>query len=121
MANRLQAEQRRLDELRSRPVLRNPTAALAGHYDRLAQTRDRLGRAIAARLREESIGLGHTIERVRGLSPRATLQRGYAILADADGRTVDRVASARPGQELSARLADGRLDLTVIELHQEQA
>ena len=121
MANRLQAEQRRLDELRSRPVLRNPTAALAGHYDRLAQTRDRLGRAIAARLREESVGLGHTIERVRGLSPRATLQRGYAILADADGRTVDRVASARPGQELSARLADGRLDLTVIELHQEQA
>ena len=121
MANRLQAEQRRLDELRSRPVLRNPTAALAGHYDRLTQTRDRLGRAIAARLREESIGLGHTIERVRGLSPRATLQRGYAILADADGRTVDRVASARPGQELSARLADGRLDLTVTELHQEQA
>jgi len=120
MTNRLLTEQRRLDELRSRPVLRDPVASLAGHYDRLGQTRERLGRAIATRLREESLGLTHTIERVRGLSPRATLQRGYAILADAEGNTVDRVATARAGQELSARLADGRLDLTVTNLHQEQ-
>jgi exodeoxyribonuclease VII large subunit len=120
VTNRVQAEQRRLDELRSRPVLRDPTASLTGHYERLGQTRERLGRAISSRLREESLGLTHTIERVRGLSPRATLQRGYAILADAQGNTVDRVATASAGQELSARLADGRLDLTVTELHQEQ-
>lgn len=120
ISNRIHNEQRRLDELRSRPVLRDPTAALAGHYERLGQTRERLGRAITSRLREESLGLGHTIDRIRGLSPRATLQRGYAILADADGHTVDRVAAAKPGQGLSARLADGRLDVTVTDLHQEQ-
>jgi len=120
MSNRLQTEQRRLDELRSRPVLRDPVASLAGHYDRLGQNRERLSRAITARLREESLGLTHTIERVRGLSPRATLQRGYAILAGADGSTIDSVAAAHTGQEVTARLADGRLDLTVTDLHQEQ-
>jgi exodeoxyribonuclease VII, large subunit len=120
MANRLQSEQRRLDELRNRPVLRDPTAALAGHYDRLDQNRQRLQRAIATRLREEGVGLTHTIERVRSLSPQATLQRGYAILTDSDGRTVDRAAAASPGQSLSARLADGRLGLTVTDVRQEQ-
>jgi exodeoxyribonuclease VII large subunit len=57
--------------------------------------------------------LTHTIERVRALSPQATLQRGYAILSDADGGTVDRVAATAKGAKLTARLADGQLGLTV--------
>ena len=118
--NRVATETRRLAELRSRPVLRDPSASLEGHRERLAHQEARLWRAIEGRLREEQLGLGHTIERVRSLSPRATLNRGYAILADAGGGTVDRVAATSPGAMLTARLADGRLELTVTDVEPQE-
>lgn len=113
VAGRVEAEARRLAELRSRPVLRDPAAALSGHADRLQTARDRLHRGIDARLREQQLDLTHTIERVRALSPLATLQRGYAILAAADGRSIDRVSATAPEENLIARLADGRLHVVV--------
>ena len=42
---RVETEERRLAELRSRPVLRDPSAFLAGHGERLQTARDRLTRA----------------------------------------------------------------------------
>ncbi len=113
IAGRVDAELRRLAELRSRPVLREPAAVLVGHAERLLQARGRLTRAIDGRLREERLRLGNSLDRVRALSPRATLERGYAILSDAVDRTVDRVSATTEGAKLTARLADGRLDLTV--------
>jgi exodeoxyribonuclease VII large subunit len=120
IGGRVDLEQRRLAELRSRPVLREPAAFLAGHDERLRTARDRLGRAIESRLREERLGLGHTIERVRALSPLATLQRGYAILADEHGRSVERVSAVEPGARVIARLADGRLGLTVDDIEVQE-
>ncbi|MCE1174579.1 MAG: exodeoxyribonuclease VII large subunit [Propionibacteriales bacterium] len=113
VVTRVGTEQRRLDELRTRPVLRDPSATLDGHRERLTVARERLARAIDVRLREERTGLTHAIERVRALSPKATLQRGYAILTDATGGTVDRVSATAKGRKLTARLADGQLGLTV--------
>jgi exodeoxyribonuclease VII large subunit len=120
VVNRVDTEQRRLDELRTRPVLRDPSATLDGHRERLSVTRDRLARAIDVRLREERAGLTHAIERVRALSPKATLQRGYAILTDAEGGTVDRVAATAKGAKLTARMADGQLSLTVTKTEPTQ-
>lgn len=113
VANRVETEQRRLDELRSRPVLRDPSASVSGHLERLEATRERLGRAIETLLREELLGVGNHLERIRALSPKATLQRGYAILSDAEGGTVDRVAATAKGAKLTARLADGQLGISV--------
>ena len=117
---RVQTEQRRLDELRSRPVLRDPSASLDGHVERLGLARQRLTRAIDTRLREEAIGLTHTIDRVRALSPSATLQRGYAILTDAAGTGVTTVTATKPQASLTARLADGSLGLVVTDIEQKE-
>ena len=51
--------------------------------------------------------------RLELLDPALVLQRGYAWLEDAGGRTVQRTAQALPGQPLRATLADGTLELTV--------
>ena len=106
--------------MRSRPVLRDPAAALSGHQERLQSAHDRLRRAITARLREEGLELGHAIERVRVLSPRATLRRGYAILTDAAGKTVTGVAGTGTGDRITAHLADGRLGLTVTDMEPQE-
>ncbi len=47
------------------------------------------------------------------LDPRLVLQRGYAWLRDADGRTVSRASDTLPGQFLHATLAQGEVDLQV--------
>ena len=59
----------------------------------------------------------HQLEALAGrlhiLDPRRQLERGYAILTDREGRPVVSVQGQRRGAELSARLVDGTLELTV--------
>ncbi|MFZ1412091.1 MAG: exodeoxyribonuclease VII large subunit [Micropruina sp.] len=117
VAQRVTNEERRLRDLRSRPVLREPTATLDLHAERLEATSARLRRGIENRLREERQHLGQTIGRVRVLSPAATLERGYAILTDAHGETVARTVRTEPGAALTARLSDGSLTLSVTAIH----
>ncbi len=47
------------------------------------------------------------------LDPRLVLERGYALLTDAQGLAITRANQTAPGQALRARLADGELALTV--------
>jgi len=119
LATTVANEQRRLDDLRNRPVLQNPTAALVGHVERLSTARERLQRAIGVQLREEQTSLSHALTRVRALSPQATLQRGYAILSDSKGNTVDRTSTTAKGRKITAQLADGRLGLTVASIEKK--
>jgi exodeoxyribonuclease VII large subunit len=51
--------------------------------------------------------------RLQLLDPRLVLQRGYAWLTDAHGRSVTRADQTQAGQALQATLADGKVDLTV--------
>ena len=106
-------QQDQLTGLRSRPVLADPRASLGPRYDQLALLRDRGHRALRHRLDRESTGLEHTIARVRAMSPKATLERGYAIVVDADGRAITAVADVTAGDAVRAYLADGQLTATV--------
>jgi len=47
------------------------------------------------------------------LSPLGTLQRGYAIITDSDGKVVTDASKLAVGDEVEGRLAKGRLGLTV--------
>ncbi|KFL37612.1 exodeoxyribonuclease VII large subunit [Arenimonas donghaensis] len=55
-------------------------------------------------------GLARALE---GVSPLATLGRGYAIVFDASGQVLRRAADARAGDSLRTRLADGELRVRV--------
>lgn len=113
---RLASEQRQLDALRSRPVLRDPSATIDIAAERLHDLSGRLGRAIGVRLDGEADTLTHTIARVRALSPQATLQRGYAILSTADGVTITSVTEVEPDETIVARLLDGEIAAAVIDV-----
>lgn len=105
----IRRRQEQLDALRSRPVLADPAASLAPRYDQLTGLRERARRAIAHRLDREATGLEHTLARVRAMSPKATLERGYAIVVDAGGRSVTSVADVSEHDEIRAYLTDGQL------------
>jgi exodeoxyribonuclease VII large subunit len=98
-----------LDALRSRPVLADPRASLVPRYQQLQELRERSRRAVRHRLDRETTGLEHTIARVRAMSPKATLERGYAIVVDSGGRAITSVGDVRAGEQVRAYLADGQL------------
>ncbi|MDO4783636.1 MAG: exodeoxyribonuclease VII large subunit [Propionibacteriaceae bacterium] len=113
IAQRIEALSRDLADVRSRPALRDPIAAFAAHDERLAHLRLRLSHGIGRLLADEQLRLSHALTSVRAMSPKATLERGYAILTTASGETVSSATQADPGDRLHARLGHGQLDLQV--------
>ena len=109
-------QQEQLTALRSRPVLADPTGSFALRTDEVDRLRDRSRRAITSRVDAESVAVRHALDRVRAVSPQATLERGYAILVGAAGQPVRSVNSTAVEDEVLAHLADGRLALQVREI-----
>ena len=116
----LRRQQEGLDALRSRPVLRDPSGAIVLASERMGDLVDRLRRAVRRSVeREQDLLSGH-LARVRALSPRATLQRGYAILTTDDGRTVASVTDVEPDDTIIARLIDGDIAAAVIDVEPQE-
>jgi exodeoxyribonuclease VII large subunit len=65
-----------------------------------------------ARRREH---LTHLEARLRGLGPQGTLDRGYALVLDAQGRPLTQAAKAKAGDPLRLVLSKGAIDAQVID------
>jgi len=105
-------EQAGLDALRSRPALADPRTLLDARRDEVAQLRDRARRTLGHSLDRAADDVGHQRARARALSPLATLKRGYAVLQDADGHVVTSIEGVAAQQQISVRVADGRIHAT---------
>jgi exodeoxyribonuclease VII large subunit len=114
---RLERAQRQLLERCHR---RSDTASAAvRHYDarrRLAAVRQgleaqvaNLSAAVHTRLLEIRGALDRLTASLEALSPQAILNRGYALVFDAKGQLVKDAARLEVGEELSARVARGRV------------
>ncbi len=74
----------------------------------------RLGAAMHTLLQARVRQLGSACRTLDAVSPLATLERGYAIVTrPAGNRIIRRAADIRVGEQIEARLADGRLLCTV--------
>jgi exodeoxyribonuclease VII large subunit len=101
-----------LDEMvaglgRAREALaRGARRTLDVHSQRLSRSHDRLRRAPALLVERRRAVLAQKAGRLRALSPRATLDRGYAIVRHEGGllRSAGAVASGDP---ISVELSDG--------------
>ncbi len=109
LRHRIDREQQRLDSIRSRPSLANPHALVDRLEADLHHAVDRLRRIVDFRLSRADSDLAHTLARLRGLSPGATLSRGYAIVQTSDGHVLTDAAKASNGDALRVRLAKGEL------------
>jgi exodeoxyribonuclease VII large subunit len=107
---RLRAE---LDRLRS-ALGRDTRRILERGRQALAADRQRLVRAPALLLERKRGGLDALAGRLRALSPRATLERGYAIVRT-DAGIVRRAAAVTPGTRVDVELAEGGLAARVEE------
>jgi exodeoxyribonuclease VII large subunit len=107
----LQREQHGLDNLRARPALKAPHAALDARALEVRDSVERARRAMTNRLDRAADELGHTRSRVLALSPAATLTRGYAILQRPTGAVVRDPDEVPAGELLHAHVAGGVFDV----------
>jgi len=129
----LDQQAQRLDRMAQR--LARPSDRVHGERQRQLMLAHRLQQAVRRRLERDAIwlarwprdfaaALARDLQRRHGrvdqmegqlklLDPMLVLQRGYALITDAGGHAVTSVDALQPGQEVTARLADGEVDLTV--------
>jgi exodeoxyribonuclease VII large subunit len=72
--------------------------------DDLSHRVDHAGQSSLILLRERLSGLARRLD---GLSPRATLARGYAVVRGQDGQVVRRAAQVAAGELITVRVSDG--------------
>jgi exodeoxyribonuclease VII large subunit len=118
LAGWLAREQAGLEALRDRPALADPHGLLNARGDEVHQLRDRARRTFSHALDRAGDEIGHQRARARALSPLATLRRGYAVLQDAGGRVITSVAGVTIEQEVSVRVADGRVHATTTRIEE---
>jgi exodeoxyribonuclease VII large subunit len=99
----------------ARPVLASPERDIDRRAREIGDLQSRARRCLASSLDRAADDVVHLLARVRALSPAATLERGYAIVQDADGLVLRSIANVDPGAGISVRMADGRLAATVVE------
>lgn len=138
---RLDTQAQRLDRLAQR--LGRPSGLTARERQRLLAIDHRLQRAVALRLDRQRqhvlrlaqswrIGLARDAERrqlrlerwqaqLDLLDPRLVLQRGYALVTDADGRVLTQAEQTASGAALQVALARGALDVQVKAIRPDRA
>ena len=133
LQRQVEKRQQRLDQLGSR--LARPSELAHGQQRTLAQLEHRTRQAVLLKLQRlaqyqqaleadfpkkmqrhlDALGqrLERTALRLQLLDPQLVLDRGFALLTDAQGQVVRSVRQAPLGAQLRATLADGDVDLTV--------
>lgn len=117
MRSRLDRAQASLGHRRDLLARNSPERRIDAARERVERDRDRLRAADRANRQTAAARLGGVARALQAVSPLATLDRGYAIVARPDGSRwgtpLVSVRDASPGEELLTHLKDGALHVRV--------
>ncbi|WP_172383477.1 exodeoxyribonuclease VII large subunit [Streptomyces sp. MNP-20] len=109
----LEREERGLAHALARPCMERPHRMVEEREEQVTAYVDRARRTLGHLLDRADSELAHTHARVVALSPKATLQRGYAVLQKQDGAVVRAADEVTDGEALRARVAEGDFPVRV--------
>jgi exodeoxyribonuclease VII large subunit len=94
-------------------VLADPAWLIAQRSDEITRWVARGSELADFTIERAERGLAEVVGQLRALSPRRTLERGYAIAQRSDGQVVRGVRDAAAGSQLLLTLSDGAVSTTV--------
>ncbi len=103
----------RWQELAGRLRQASPALRLAAVRGRLAGLEIQLQGQVRSRLAGLAAKLASAARTLQAVSPLGTLDRGYAIVMNAQGEVVMDVGTLEPGDRIEARVARGRLQARI--------
>ena len=98
--------------IRSRPILANPFTLVDERALQISQLELSLTSQVRTTLEKQQLLVTGLRGQVRALSPKLTLDRGYAVVRDKDGHVLTDPKKAKSGQKLRITLAGGDLGAT---------
>ena len=101
-----------IQQIRQHPLLKDPHAYLIQRTDDLARALGELRDDLDYKLDKQSTDLTNKKNLLRSLSPQSTLDRGYAVVRDADGQVITDPKKVKTGTLLKLKVAKGDLDAT---------
>ena len=104
---------RRLQELQRKRVLADPMAFLQDRSMQLDFTQEKLVAAVERVLERYTYRFTHAAASLDAMSPLGVLRRGYCVAQKEDKTILRSCLQAEPGESISLRLADGRLQCVV--------
>jgi exodeoxyribonuclease VII large subunit len=107
VSTHLREQQRHVALLTAAVLHHNPRHALAHAREHLVACSTRIERSLGRTLQRAAVRIGALDARLHSLSPLGVLDRGYALVLNADGVLVRSVAQINIGDQLTTRLADG--------------
>ena len=112
VSNYVRMNLERLEQVRSRPVLASNTWIIDQRAEEIVRTVQR-GFELASRAIDAAVIDTQSLRNhVRALSPKSTLERGYAIAVGPNGKAIRTPADAPTGAKLVVTLAEGSIDAT---------
>jgi exodeoxyribonuclease VII large subunit len=110
----LTAQEQFVSQIRSRPVLASPYGFLDTQVELASTLRRRLSEILEFRLQRGEAEIDQLKLRARSLSPKLTLERGYAVVTDSKGKplvsgsTGDKVKIKTSTQEIAGTITEVR-------------
>lgn len=101
-----------LETIRNRPALANPTELIDARISDNQRIRQYIFNGVDNRIDLERARLAGQTATLRALSPQGTLDRGYAIVRDAQGHVIRDAGTVASGQEISIKVASGDISAT---------
>lgn len=115
-AVRMHEARRRLEQLASARLMRNPFELIRDRSRRVDDLDMRSRRAVRRQAAHEKQRLSSLAARLESLSPLSVLQRGYSLTHDEQGHTVYDADTVKVGQMIRTRLARGELISRVTDI-----
>ncbi|MCD7753529.1 MAG: exodeoxyribonuclease VII large subunit [Clostridiales bacterium] len=111
---RLTEERGRLERLSERRVMTDPAAAIEDKRQLLEMRQSRLLAQMQTTTHRERNRLAALAAGLDAMSPMKVLARGYSLAQNGEGRILSSVSQVALGEEITLRVADGRLNCTVM-------
>lgn len=111
---RLAEERRRIDMLRTRPVMAHPLTMVETRREAVTALQGRAQIRVTHQLERARDNVTHLQVQLRAFSPQQTLERGYAVVRQVDGRVVSDVAQLSPEELLRVTVAHGDFGVRTV-------
>jgi len=105
-----------IDSILSRPVLRSPYGFVEQQEEQLGQLARRLQEILGFRVDRARSENDQLKARVRSLSPQLTMERGYAVITDKDGKPTTAI---KKGQSFRIQSAKQEISATADEVREK--
>ena len=106
---------RRLDLLKSRPVMERPLERIYRTMTDMEETQQRLDKEMTNRLMQRAERWQYLTNRLEAASPLAVMSRGYVMAVTSSGKLLTSVKQVEVGDRVTLHLQDGKIETNIQE------